>query len=222
MIPAHGMTKLSLGRQILGPQGRIAARLGPLRASRPSNWPWPRPWRRPIDKRQHLIVEAGTGVGKSFAYLVPAILATAPGRRRRHSPRVAPRDRLDANDQPAGATDRQGSAASERRDSAGIHGRAGQRPQQLPEPAADCKTHWPGPSSMFREQEEFDQLRQHSPIGRRKHARRLAGRSRLSARWACLGRSRKRPWQLPGPAMPAAMATASTTRPGGGCRTRRS
>ena len=30
----------------------------------------------------HLIVEAGTGVGKSFAYLVPAILAAADGRGR--------------------------------------------------------------------------------------------------------------------------------------------
>jgi ATP-dependent DNA helicase DinG len=28
-----------------------------------------------IGRREHLIVEAGTGVGKSFAYLVPAILA---------------------------------------------------------------------------------------------------------------------------------------------------
>jgi len=28
-----------------------------------------------IDKKQHLIVEAGTGVGKSFGYLVPAILS---------------------------------------------------------------------------------------------------------------------------------------------------
>jgi ATP-dependent DNA helicase DinG len=30
---------------------------------------------RAIEQKQHLIVEAGTGVGKSFAYLVPAILA---------------------------------------------------------------------------------------------------------------------------------------------------
>ncbi|MBN2476985.1 MAG: helicase [Pirellulales bacterium] len=30
-----------------------------------------------IRNRHHLVVEAGTGVGKSFAYLVPAILATA-------------------------------------------------------------------------------------------------------------------------------------------------
>ncbi len=29
-----------------------------------------------IENRHHLVVEAGTGVGKSFAYLVPAILAT--------------------------------------------------------------------------------------------------------------------------------------------------
>jgi ATP-dependent DNA helicase DinG len=28
-----------------------------------------------IANRHHLVVEAGTGVGKSFAYLVPAILA---------------------------------------------------------------------------------------------------------------------------------------------------
>ena len=31
----------------------------------------------PFTKRHHLVVEAGTGVGKSFAYLVPAILAAA-------------------------------------------------------------------------------------------------------------------------------------------------
>ena len=28
-----------------------------------------------LANRHHLVVEAGTGVGKSFAYLVPAILA---------------------------------------------------------------------------------------------------------------------------------------------------
>ena len=30
---------------------------------------------------QHLIVEAGTGVGKSFAYLIPAIAQTALGKK---------------------------------------------------------------------------------------------------------------------------------------------
>ena len=39
-----------------------------------------------IAKKHHLLVEAGTGVGKSFAYLVPAILAaTAEWRRRREA-----------------------------------------------------------------------------------------------------------------------------------------
>ena len=32
---------------------------------------------------EHLLVEAGTGVGKSFAYLVPAILQASRNRRRR-------------------------------------------------------------------------------------------------------------------------------------------
>ncbi|MCA9100504.1 MAG: DEAD/DEAH box helicase, partial [Planctomycetales bacterium] len=32
---------------------------------------------RAISTSRHLVVEAGTGVGKSFAYLVPAILAAA-------------------------------------------------------------------------------------------------------------------------------------------------
>jgi ATP-dependent DNA helicase DinG len=35
-----------------------------------------------IEDRHHLMVEAGTGVGKSFAYLVPAILAAAEGGRK--------------------------------------------------------------------------------------------------------------------------------------------
>jgi ATP-dependent DNA helicase DinG len=37
---------------------------------------------RAIEQGQHLMVEAGTRVGKSFAYLVPAILAaTTLGKR---------------------------------------------------------------------------------------------------------------------------------------------
>jgi ATP-dependent DNA helicase DinG len=35
-----------------------------------------------IEGRTHLVVEAGTGIGKSFAYLVPAILAAVADRRR--------------------------------------------------------------------------------------------------------------------------------------------
>ncbi|HEX3656561.1 MAG TPA: helicase C-terminal domain-containing protein [Pirellulales bacterium] len=60
---------------ILGPEGRIAARLehyerrGEQLAMADAVW-------SAIGNRKHLAVEAGTGVGKSFAYLVPAILAT--------------------------------------------------------------------------------------------------------------------------------------------------
>ena len=36
-----------------------------------------------IASREHLVVEAGTGVGKSFAYLVPALLAAGSRRKRR-------------------------------------------------------------------------------------------------------------------------------------------
>ena len=97
-----------------------------------------------IGKRQHLVVEAGTGVGKSFAYLVPAILAaTAAGRRiEADSPRR--RRHLHAHDQPAGAVDRQGPAAAQQRDPARVHGRAGQGPAQLPQPAAAGSARWRG------------------------------------------------------------------------------
>ena len=38
--------------------------------------------RKALDTRTHLIVEAGTGVGKSLAYLVPMILWAREGNRR--------------------------------------------------------------------------------------------------------------------------------------------
>ena len=59
---------------ILGPQGRIAQRL-PNYEHRPEQLEMAQAAERAIAKREHLLVEAGTGVGKSFAYLVPAILA---------------------------------------------------------------------------------------------------------------------------------------------------
>jgi len=61
---------------ILGTQGRIAARL-PGYEERPEQLAMAEAVAAAIDGRHHLVVEAGTGVGKSFAYLVPAILATA-------------------------------------------------------------------------------------------------------------------------------------------------
>jgi ATP-dependent DNA helicase DinG len=61
--------------EILGPQGRIAARL-PNYEHRDEQLAMADAVAAAIEKRRHLVVEAGTGVGKSFAYLVPAILAT--------------------------------------------------------------------------------------------------------------------------------------------------
>lgn len=61
---------------ILGPQGRIAARLSGYE-HRPQQLEMADAVERAILRQQHLLVEAGTGVGKSFAYLVPTILAVA-------------------------------------------------------------------------------------------------------------------------------------------------
>jgi len=62
--------------EILGPGGRIAARL-PNYELRTQQVDMAEAVDRAIRGQHHLVVEAGTGVGKSFAYLVPAILAVA-------------------------------------------------------------------------------------------------------------------------------------------------
>ena len=58
---------------ILGPNGRIAARLKNYE-ERTEQLEMAAAVAEAIAEQKHLIVEAGTGVGKSFAYLVPAIL----------------------------------------------------------------------------------------------------------------------------------------------------
>ena len=65
--------------EILGPGGRIAARL-PNYEHRGEQLAMAEAVQQAIDRRRHLAVEAGTGVGKSFAYLVPAILTVVRGR----------------------------------------------------------------------------------------------------------------------------------------------
>jgi len=59
---------------ILGPTGVIAQRLSHYEA-RPQQMQMADAVADAIAEKRHLMVEAGTGVGKSFAYLVPAILA---------------------------------------------------------------------------------------------------------------------------------------------------
>lgn len=61
-------------RDILGPDGRIAQRLKQYE-ERPQQLEMADAVAAAIAKKRHLVVEAGTGVGKSFAYLTPAILA---------------------------------------------------------------------------------------------------------------------------------------------------
>ncbi|HTN76638.1 MAG TPA: DEAD/DEAH box helicase, partial [Pirellulaceae bacterium] len=59
---------------ILGPGGRIAARL-PHYEHRDQQLAMAAAVASALEQGEHLVVEAGTGVGKSFGYLVPAILA---------------------------------------------------------------------------------------------------------------------------------------------------
>jgi ATP-dependent DNA helicase DinG len=59
---------------ILGPEGSIARRLAHYEL-RPQQLKMAEAVAAAIAGKRHLVVEAGTGVGKSFAYLAPAILA---------------------------------------------------------------------------------------------------------------------------------------------------
>lgn len=65
---------------ILGPDGKIAQRLRAYEL-RPEQLKMADAVAAAIAEQRHLIVEAGTGVGKSFAYLVPAILAATANQR---------------------------------------------------------------------------------------------------------------------------------------------
>ncbi|RMF44841.1 MAG: helicase [Planctomycetota bacterium] len=58
---------------ILGPQGSLARRV-PNYEVRPQQLQLAEAVASALNDRAHLVAEAGTGVGKSFAYLVPAIL----------------------------------------------------------------------------------------------------------------------------------------------------
>src|SRR5213076_1674345 len=58
---------------ILGEDGVIARRLGDKYEFRPQQLEMAAGVERAFGEGHHLLVEAGTGVGKSFAYLLPAI-----------------------------------------------------------------------------------------------------------------------------------------------------
>ncbi|MFN3241887.1 MAG: ATP-dependent DNA helicase [Planctomycetota bacterium] len=68
------MTDLPLDvRTLLGPEGPIARRLPDFEV-RPQQLDLSLAVERALQDRQHLIAEAGTGTGKSFAYLLPAAM----------------------------------------------------------------------------------------------------------------------------------------------------
>jgi ATP-dependent DNA helicase DinG len=58
---------------ILAPEGAIARRLGERYEFRPQQVEMAEAVGTALNNEEHLLVEAGTGVGKSFAYLLPAI-----------------------------------------------------------------------------------------------------------------------------------------------------
>lgn len=63
-------------KSILGPNGTVAKQWKAFE-SRPQQVEMADAVAQALDQKQKLLVEAGTGVGKSFAYLVPAVLAVA-------------------------------------------------------------------------------------------------------------------------------------------------
>src|SRR5437868_764431 len=64
---------------ILSPSGPIAASLGDTFEPRPEQVEMAAAVAAAMNSKSHLLVEAGTGVGKSFAYLIPAILRACSG-----------------------------------------------------------------------------------------------------------------------------------------------
>src|SRR5215218_11056273 len=58
---------------ILGPGGAVARRLGERYEFRPQQLEMAAAVQSALVEGRHLLVEAGTGVGKSFAYLLPAV-----------------------------------------------------------------------------------------------------------------------------------------------------
>jgi len=67
---------------VLAPEGLIASHL-PNYEHRPEQLDMARAVASALTENQHILAEAGTGVGKSFAYLIPAILQAVTGQDKR-------------------------------------------------------------------------------------------------------------------------------------------
>ena len=68
-------------QEVFGPEGLIA-QAHPEYEYRPGQITMARAVMRAFEQNRHLIVEAGTGTGKTLAYLVPAVAAALGGRGR--------------------------------------------------------------------------------------------------------------------------------------------
>ena len=202
--------------EILGPSGRIAARL-PNYEHRDEQLAMADAVADAIENRHHLVVEAGTGVGKSFAYLVPAILATGEKPQNGDDDEDARARRVVISTHTISLQEQllhQGHPALAERDADRVHRRAGQGPAQLPQPAADEKRLGPGRGPVQRGRRVRAAPPDRGLVAR--HDRRLALRSLLQA----VARRCGTKWPATAPTAWAASAPptppASTTRPGGG------
>jgi ATP-dependent DNA helicase DinG len=79
-------------QSILGPEGRVAQKLARYE-HRPQQLRMAEAVAAAISAQEHLVVEAGTGTGKSFAYLVPAILAATEAQQTEKGPAAQPEKR---------------------------------------------------------------------------------------------------------------------------------
>jgi hypothetical protein len=75
-----------------------------------------------LEEDRHLVVEAGTGVGKSLAYLVPSILFSRAAQKSDH---------LDAHNQSPGTARSQRHSDLEENSARRVRGRANERPPKL-------------------------------------------------------------------------------------------
>ena len=82
----------------LAPGGRLAARLTGWE-SRPEQLEMARLVAQAIAERRHAVIEAGTGVGKSLAYLVPAVLAATADQVDDAAPIAGPPSEADWDDE---------------------------------------------------------------------------------------------------------------------------
>ncbi len=90
------MGKISVDH-VLGPKGLVARRI-PAYEHRPQQMEMAAAVADALRDQKHLVVEAGTGVGKSYAYLVPAILHATSTENRMSAPKSEEEDESSEED----------------------------------------------------------------------------------------------------------------------------